>query len=428
MNPAASVQPARIGWPGAVLLILAGIVSAFHVGKPSAVLAPLQAGLGVDTATAAWLVSASGIVGAVAGTPVGLLVDRIGARRMTVLGLVVQAFASAAGALAHGPAGLLASRVVEGLGFQWVVVAAPALIAGAMRPRSTATAMAAWSTFMPVGLAGALVSVAFLPAGAGWAPLWWGGTVLALALAAAVRFALPDPGLAAATRPRSMGSDLAAAWRARAPVLLALLFGIFNAAYFAVYGFLPMLLQRAAQDVGAQPHLLAAAAVVASAAGNLAGLAVLASGVRATHLLAWSFAGLAACSVPILLDMAANAWLRIAASIAFGAVAGLIPAALFAEAPARTPRPGLQGLVIGLMMQGGNVGMSIGTPLAGLAATAFGWPSVICVVAALSAAAMATVRALPRLSAAAPGPRPVHGPAAHRPAAAAPVRRGPRAW
>ena len=395
MNAAAPIAPARIGWPGATLLILAGVVSAFHVGKPSAVLAQLQADLGVATATAAWLVSASGIVGAVAGTPVGLLVDRLGARRMTVLGLAVQALASAAGALATAPAWLLASRVLEGLGFQWVVVAAPAWIAGAMRP-GTAAAMAAWSTFMPAGLAAALLSAAFLPATAGWDVLWWSAAVLALALAVAIRFALPEPPFAEASRSRSIRGDLAAAWQARSPVLLALLFGLFNALYFAVYGFLPMLLQQASQAVGIQPQVLAAAAVGASAAGNLAGLAVLAKGLRPTRLLAGAFAGLAACSVPILLDMAMSAWLRIAASIAFGAVAGLIPAALFAEAPARTPRPGMQGLVIGLMMQGGNVGMSIGTPLAGLVATAFGWPSVIAVVAALSAVAIVAVRALPR--------------------------------
>lgn len=396
MNAAAPIVPARIGWPGATLLVLAGVVSAFHVGKPSAVLAQLQADLGVATATAAWLVSASGIVGALAGTPVGLLVDRLGARRMTVLGLAVQALASAAGALATGPAWLLASRVVEGLGFQWVVVAAPALVAGAMRPGATATAMAAWSTFMPVGLAAALLSVAFLPAAAGWATLWWGAAVLALAVAVAVRFALPEPPPAAASRSRSIRGDLAAAWQARGPVLLALLFGLFNAGYFAVYGFLPMLLEQASQAVGAQPQLLAAAAVGASAAGNLAGLALLAKGVRPTRLLAVSFAGLAACSVPILLDTAMSAWLRIVASIGFGAVAGLIPAALFAEAPTRTPRPGMQGLVIGLMMQGGNVGMSLGAPLAGTTAAAFGWPWVTALVAVLAATAIAAVGALPR--------------------------------
>lgn len=396
MNAAAPVVPARIGWPGAALLVLAGVVSAFHVGKPSAVLAQLQADLAIDTPTAAWLVSASGIVGALAGTPVGLLVDRLGARRMTVLGLAVQALASAAGALATAPSWLLASRVLEGLGFQWVVVAAPALVAGAMRPAATATAMAAWSTFMPVGLAAALLSATLLPAGASWEVLWWGAAALALAAAVVIRLALPEPPVAAASRSCSIAGDLAAVWRARSPVLLALLFGLFNAGYFAVYGFLPLLLQQASQAVGAQPQLLAAAAVGASAAGNLAGLALLAKGVRPARLLAGSFAGLAACAMPILLDLATDPWLRIAASIAFGAVAGLIPAALFAEAPARTPRPGMQGLVIGLMMQGGNVGMSLGAPLAGVTAAAFGWPWVTAVVAVLAATAIAAVGALPR--------------------------------
>ena len=339
MNAAlASAMPARIGWPGAVLLILAGVVSAFQVGKPSAVLPVLQADLGMDIRTAGWLVSASGVAGAVAGAPIGLLIDRIGARRMTLLGLAVQAFASAAGALATAPGWLLASRIVEGLGFQWVVVAAPALIADTMRPRSTATAMAAWSTFMPPGLAGALVSGAGLSPASAWECLWWSGTVLAVLAAVAVRSAVPEPPRTAATRIPSMRSDVMEAWRARGPVLLALVFGLFNAVYFAVYGFLPMLLQQASHAIGAPAYVLAAVAVGASAAGNLAGLALLARGIPPAALLAWSFAGLAACSLPILLDVTTNAWLRIAASIAFGAVAGLVSAALFAQAPARAGR------------------------------------------------------------------------------------------
>lgn len=405
--PPASSARARIGWPGAVLLILAGVVSAFHVGKPSAVLPLLQADLGMDTGTAAWLVSASGVVGAVAGAAIGLLADRIGARRTAVLGLAVQAFASAVGALATGPGWLLASRVAEGLGFQWVVVAAPALIASTMRPRSRGRAMAAWSTFMPVGLAGALVSAALLAPATGWEPLWWSGTALALAAAVAVRIAVPELPRPAAVRPHAIGGDLAAAWRARGPMLLALLFGLFNASYFAVYGFLPLLLQQASYDLGAPANLLAAAAVGASAAGNLAGLALLARGLPPAQLLPWSFAGLAACALPILLGATTDPWLRVAASIVFGAVAGLIPAALFAEAPARAPRPAMQGLVMGLMMQGGNVGMSIGTPLAGMTAAVFGWQAVVGVVAGLAAMAVATVRALPRqappVAAAGPG-------------------------
>lgn len=384
----------EIGWPAALLLVLAGVVSAYHVGKASPVLDVLQADLGVDIAAASWLVSASGIVGALAGAAIGLLVDRLGARRMVLLGLAVQAIASALGALASQAPWLLASRMAEGLGFQLVVVAAPAIIAAAMRVRSRSTAMAAWSTFMPIGLAAALVSLAWL-APSSWKPLWWFGSALALMVGAAIRVVVPNlQGMEAGTR--SLREDLLVAWRARAPVLLALLFGLFNASYFAVFAFLPMLLQSASHTIDAPAYVLSAVAVGASAVGNLAGLVILARGVRPASLLAWTFFGLVACSFPIVLEGATMPWLRFSASIVFGAVAGLIPAALFAEAPARTPRAGMEGLVMGLMMQGGNVGLAAGPPLAGAATAAYGWHAVVGVEAALATAALAAVWMLPR--------------------------------
>jgi MFS family permease len=389
----------RIGWPGALLLVLAGVVSAFHVGKASAVLQALRADLGLGLATASWLLSASGVAGALLGVPAGLLADRAGARRTTVAGLLVQAGASAIGALAAHPGWLLASRIAEGVGFQLVAVAAPALIATAMPARDRAAAMAAWSTFMPVGLAAALLAVHWLPAG-GWEGLWWAGTFAALAAAVALRMALPES--ARGTGPTRLAQDLATVWRARGPAGLALLFGLFSASYFAVFGFLPMLLEGAARATGAPTHVLAATAVAASAAGNLAGLALLARGIRPTTVIVASFAALAACSVPIAMEAAADPLARYGASVVFGAVAGLIPAALFAEAPARAPHARLQGLVIGMMMQGNNIGLVAGPPLAGAAASLFGWGAVAAIVTALALVAATAVRAL----AATPIPRP----------------------
>ena len=163
-----------------------------------------DAGFGAAPGSAAWLLSVSGAVGAVAGIGVGMMVDRLGPRRMAVLGLAVQAVASAGGAWAAQPTALLASRVVEGLGFQLVVVAVPVLIAGATPARSRATAMAAWSTFMPVGLALALLSGPWL-APTGWAPVWWFASAVAFAVAAAVARLTPELQRPAGVARRSAG-------------------------------------------------------------------------------------------------------------------------------------------------------------------------------------------------------------------------------
>src|SRR5690606_24280499 len=51
-----------------------------------------------------------------------------------------------------GASSLVVARIVEGVGFLGVVVAAPTLIALFTPARHTARAMAIWATFMPVGL------------------------------------------------------------------------------------------------------------------------------------------------------------------------------------------------------------------------------------------------------------------------------------
>jgi MFS transporter, DHA1 family, inner membrane transport protein len=76
-------------WPTILLVVGAGVVSACQVGKAPAALAAVQADLGLDLATASWLLSAFGIVGALAGLAVGLAVGRAGARRMVVAGLLL---------------------------------------------------------------------------------------------------------------------------------------------------------------------------------------------------------------------------------------------------------------------------------------------------------------------------------------------------
>src|SRR5690625_6142359 len=82
----------------------------------------------------------------------GLVVDRVGARRLLVAGLLVQGLASLLGGLVASAPLLVVSRLVEGLGFLAVVVAAPALVVAVASPAQRDGAMALWATFMPVGL------------------------------------------------------------------------------------------------------------------------------------------------------------------------------------------------------------------------------------------------------------------------------------
>ncbi|WKB55681.1 MFS transporter [Eleftheria terrae] len=379
------------GWPAALLLIGAGVVSAVQIGKVPAAMDALRQSIGLSQQGAGWLLSAVGVVGALVGLLAGVAVDRLGAKRVVVAGLLLQALAAVLATLWPGVWLLFAARLVEGLGFQAATVAAPVLIAATMPQRSRGAALAAWSTFMPLGMCLALVIAPPLLERS-WQALWWASAALALGGAAGV-WRLSPLGAGAAQRP-SHDTGLHHVWLARGPLLLALLFLLFTTAYFAVIGFLPTLLSSAGLGEASRMGRLSAWAVVMGAGGNLAAAWLLARGARANHLLGPAFLLLAACAAGVLL-LDAQGWVRYTLCLAFGGVAGLVPATLFAQAPRQVSRPELAGAGNGLLMQGNNLGLVLGPALAGALVERWGWTAVMLLVGLLCALAVVLVTRLP---------------------------------
>lgn len=378
-------------WLAILLLLGAGVVAAAQVGKAPVALDAVRAGLGLELATASWLLSAFAIVGAVAGVAVGLVVDRAGARRMVVAALLLLGLASVLGATAQGAPLLLATRAVEGIGFLAVSVAAPALIVALARPRDLSRAMAAWATFMPVGLTLALLGAPALAA-LGWRGFWLLNGAVLVAYAALLACNLRSaPAVAAPSA--DLAGDLRETVLARGPWLLAGLFVAFSTAFFAVFGFLPSILAlRLAVDVGTA-SLLAALAGAVNALGNLLGGLLLTRRSRRPYILVGSFAVMTLCSI-FILGQGLPGLAVYALCLLFSIVGGFIPVALLDAAADQAPRPELVGATIGLMMQGSSAGLVLGPAAAGAIAQAAGWPPVTWLVAAAAVAAAALVAAL----------------------------------
>lgn len=366
------------GWPTLLLIVGAGIVSAFQVGKAPMALAAVRAELGLDLATASWLLSAFALVGAAGGLAIGFGVDRFGARRLALGGLLLQALCSLLGALAGSAVPLLATRVVEGFGFLTVVVAAPTLIVAAAGAARQGRAMALWGTFMPLGMGLVMLGAPLLTL-LGWRGFWLANAALLLAyaglLAWGTRRLAPGRPVPTSPEPRRFGADLRLTLASAAPWLLALLMTAFGTAYFAVFGFLPLILSERLGVTGESATLLAAAAIAVNALGNLACGPLLARGVPRARLLWLGFATMAVAAFGIL-----GAGLPGAAAYAlcllFSAVSGLIPVTLLDAAPRLAPRPDLAGAALGFVMQGSNLGLLLGPALAGALAAASGWSAV----------------------------------------------------
>src|SRR5688500_10890331 len=132
-------------------LLCAGLAGAAGIGKLVPHVAWMADAFGVSLAAAGFLVSAVMLPGAVLGPLLGLAADRLGARRIALCGLALQACASLAGGYAGSFGVLLAARIVEGLGYGLTIVSATVLVfEGALRHRQT-LALAVWSAFAPIG-------------------------------------------------------------------------------------------------------------------------------------------------------------------------------------------------------------------------------------------------------------------------------------
>jgi predicted MFS family arabinose efflux permease len=317
----------------------------------------------------------------------------MGAKRMTLAGLLLQGVASTAGAVAPNAIVLGATRVGEGLGFLAVIVAAPALIVTLTSPSDRERAMAFWATFMPAGMSSIMLA-APLTDELTWRGLWILIGVVHIAYAAALATGLRHRASVQTTR-RDILKDMKVALRAPGPWLLGGLFAAQAAAFFAVFGFLPSILSERLALSGGVAGVLSAIAVAASAAGNVICGRLLARGVAPSHLLSLSFTTLA-CSAFGIFGEEVPGPIAYALCLVFSIAGGMIPVVVFNAAPSYAPRPHLVGLTLGFATQGNNVGLAIGPAAVGALVSATGWGTTPYLIVATTVIAGVLIFALAR--------------------------------
>lgn len=180
--------------------------------------------LGLGAAALPWVVNAFALGYGGLLLLGGRAADRLGARRMLVLGALLLGLASVAGALASHAGVLIAARAAQGVGAAALFPATLALIgtafpAGPARNR----AMAVWGSAGAFGaLAGGAVG-GILTSAFGWTAVFWAIVPPALAVAALAPRLLP----ADRHRPDPRGFDLPGTALVTAGALL-LVFGVFR--------------------------------------------------------------------------------------------------------------------------------------------------------------------------------------------------------
>ncbi|EFF74868.1 transporter, major facilitator family protein [Achromobacter piechaudii ATCC 43553] len=397
MSKEAGMNQGETRWAGVLAIVGAGVVASLQVGKVIIAAPLLRQDMGLDLASIGTLTAVFSILGVLGGIAAGGVIARFGARRMLLLGLLATALGTALGAMAPGYAWLLASRVIEGLGFLMITVAGPAALQRLVSASGRDFAFALWSCYMPTGMAIAmLASQAFDR----WQAVWWcAGAAVVVSLVSVA--ALLPAGQATNPAPlswRGMRQDTVDTLGARSPVLLALSFTLYSLMFFALFTFLPVLLMDQLGLTLAQAGLYSGIASAANIIGNLSAGVLLARGWRRSTLIACASVTMGLVALLIFRSVL-PAMPTFLLCVLFSAVGGLIPATLLGTAPLVAPRPALSAASVGLVMQGSNLGQVIGPVTVGGVIDRFGWGAASYIVLAAGLGGLVIAVALRRVRA-----------------------------
>ena len=386
----------------ALVVVLAGISAALHIGKLPPSLPVLRETLDLSLVQAGFLLSLVQVAGMTLGLAIGAAADALGPRRTMVLGLLLLSIASFLGGAVSTAGALLALRAAEGAGFLLASLPAPGLIRRLVEPQRLASMLGLWGAYMPFGTAVALlVGPAFIALG-GWPGWWWLLAALSAGMALVLWLTVP----AEADR-RVAGS--ASGLRARilhtlaapGPWLASMAFAVYSAQWLAVIGFLPTIYAQAGLAAGYTALATAFAAAV-NMVGNIGSGRLLQRGVPAAWLLHIGYAAMAIGGILAFAPWGAEgtwqALVRYAGVLLFSTVGGLIPGTLFSLAVRVAPDEGSVSTTVGWMQQWSAFGQFAGPPVAAWAAArAGGWHVTWWVTGACALAGMAIAAAMGRL-------------------------------
>ena len=369
-NTTEATQPL---WP-AVLVVLAGIVAAMHVGKVAPAIPILRAQLDVSLVQAGWLLSLSQMAGMLTAVFVGMFADGFGLRRSVLWGLVLLGLLSGLAGLTTSAPQLLLMRAIEGAAILMIIVPAPALLRSLVDPDRLSTAMGFWGTFMPTGTATALLLGPVLMAHFGWATWWEMLGAIALLMALLFNIGIPRVAVAVAgARPPAANLQrLRLVWRTPQVWRVALAFACYSGQWLVIIGFLPTLLQTGGMSAGLAGTIAAIASAV-NIVGNIAGGRLLQKGVPSQRVLGIAFATMAAGAFVVFGTPSDTPLIvKLVAVLMFSGVGGMIPGSLFSLAVRAAPTEDTASTALGWTTQMSLLGQFSMPPIAAALASAHG--------------------------------------------------------
>lgn len=385
--PGPSVRRGPSPWFVLVVVLLLSIAAPMAQFKVPPVLPLLMRSMALSPAMAGLLMSVFALTGIVLAIPSGFIFQRFGFRISGLVVIVSLALGSALGAMSNHFTPLLLSRMVEGVGLCFIIVAAPAIVAARFPSDKLGKAMGVWSVWIPVATTVMFAGAPYIAAAWGWQGVWWGVCIYTLATGALfLAFVRPQPG---ETLPASRAEE-GGAPAAPSPILvlksgqvwlMALLFFCFNFVYISFMTWTPTFLNVARGMPLTRASGLAAIMTLLTIAGCPA--AGILSDMTGSRKLV--------CVIPMLIMAPAmplafhsGLGLLIPLIMIIGFVAAFVPTGALAAVPDLAPDPRLSGMAMAIVQIGQNVGMLLGPLTVGSIVGAAGWETAILALAPAS--------------------------------------------
>lgn len=380
-NLSASAAAALVG-----LAISAGLVAALHMGKIPGALPQISDDLSLSLTESGLIVSSFSLLAALCGLAIGIFSSQLGMLRAGTLGLLLVAIGSGLGGASDGFAGLLGTRVIEGLGFVLVAITMPGVINLVCPAPWRSLALGIWGAFIPAAMSLALLLSPPVLATVGWQGLWLGVAMLSLIwcllfAAGFWRVSLSPPG---------QGTS----WRAtgplmrRGPLAVVAIFTCYSMAFAAFTAFLPTYWVGRGASLG-DASRLAALAVAGNIVGNITAGYLIGRGITLSMLSRIAMIGAGFCAA-LVFSGALSLRAEFIAAVGFTAISGLLPGATMASLARIAVDPARIPLLVGMVFQGAGIGQVIGPVALGSAVALYGgWGGAVGLF--LGIAALATL-------------------------------------
>jgi predicted MFS family arabinose efflux permease len=212
-----------ISWPRIILIYALGVFAAMAVSQAVPIIGLIAGELHPQSqAQAGLIISLPSLVVALGALLVGWIVDRTGAKPILIIGAIILAAGDIAASMAGSIQSLLTARVIEGLGYVGMAVAAVTLLSRTTSGNRRIWSLALWSSFVPMSFVVPFLTSGPIFAAHNWRLAFEYHAVALLLLTLLGAFALPRGLLKGeGARSKGLGLVLKSPW----PWILGISFG-----------------------------------------------------------------------------------------------------------------------------------------------------------------------------------------------------------